>query len=161
MISYHNGDIFDSTANIICHQVNCMGVMGAGLAKQIKKKCPDAFNRYLDFVRKERHSKGDTKGLLGRCCIGAFDGVEEKYVANLFGQYNYGSDGRKYTNIKALEEAFVNCRNFAEVCDYSIAIPFGIGCGYGGADWITEVRPMIEDVFKGFKNEVEIWSYNG
>ena len=74
-------------------------------------------------------------------------------------QYNYGTD-KKYTNVDALEKAFVDCKNFAEVCSYSIAIPFGIGCGLGGADWDTEVRPMIERVFKDFPNDVEIWSYN-
>ena len=156
MISYHSGDMFDSNCNIICHQVNCMGVMGAGLAKQVKKKCPDAFRRYITFVKK---SKEDKSKLLGRCCIGFFDGVEDKCVANLFGQYNYGTD-KKYTNVDALERAFVDCKNFAEVCSYSIAIPFGIGCGLGGADWDTEVRPMIERVFKDFPNDVEIWSYN-
>ena len=78
---------------------------------------------------------------------------------NLFGHYNYGTD-KKYTNVDALERAFVDCKNFAEVCSYSIAIPFGIGCGLGGADWDTEVRPMIERVFKDFPNDVEIWSYN-
>ena len=57
MISYHSGDIFDSNCNIICHQVNCMGVMGAGLAKQVKKKCPDAFRRYITFVKKSKEDK--------------------------------------------------------------------------------------------------------
>ena len=32
------GDILHTEADVICHQVNCKGVMGAGLAKQIRKK---------------------------------------------------------------------------------------------------------------------------
>ena len=38
------GDILHTEADVICHQVNCKGVMGAGLAKQSKRKillrCP-------------------------------------------------------------------------------------------------------------------------
>ena len=28
------GNVFDSDAKIICHQVNCQGVMGSGVAKE-------------------------------------------------------------------------------------------------------------------------------
>ena len=37
MVTFHNGNILDSGADIICHQVNCRGVMGSGVAKQIKE----------------------------------------------------------------------------------------------------------------------------
>ena len=33
---------------IVCHQVNCKGVMGAGLARQIREKHPDVFSLYRD-----------------------------------------------------------------------------------------------------------------
>ena len=32
------GDILHTEADVICHQVNCKGVMGAGLAKQIRNQ---------------------------------------------------------------------------------------------------------------------------
>lgn len=38
------GDILHTEADVICHQVNCKGVMGAGLAKQIR-------NQLLSFIR--------------------------------------------------------------------------------------------------------------
>ena len=37
MIKIINGDLFDTDANIICHQVNCKGKMGSGVALQVKK----------------------------------------------------------------------------------------------------------------------------
>ena len=40
MIKTVIGDILDSTKDCICQQVNCHGVMGAGLAEAIAKKWP-------------------------------------------------------------------------------------------------------------------------
>ena len=50
MIEYIKGNILNATEGIIVQQVNCMGVMGAGLAKQIRDKWPSVYNRYLDKV---------------------------------------------------------------------------------------------------------------
>ena len=36
----------NSHDTIICQQVNCMGVMGAGLAAQIRRKWPNVYNEY-------------------------------------------------------------------------------------------------------------------
>ena len=40
MIKIFEGDLLESGANFICHQVNCQGVMGSGVAKQIKEQFP-------------------------------------------------------------------------------------------------------------------------
>ena len=38
MVKYIKGDILNVTEGIVVQQVNCKGVMGAGLAKQIRDK---------------------------------------------------------------------------------------------------------------------------
>lgn len=38
--------VFDTDANIIVNPVNCFGVMGAGLAKEFKKRFPKNFELY-------------------------------------------------------------------------------------------------------------------
>jgi O-acetyl-ADP-ribose deacetylase (regulator of RNase III) len=40
------GDIFESDCEAITNAVNCIGVMGAGLALQFKKKFPAMFKEY-------------------------------------------------------------------------------------------------------------------
>lgn len=52
MIKTIEGNILDAEEDIICHQVNCKGVMGAGLAKQSKSKantqmCIKTINVYV------------------------------------------------------------------------------------------------------------------
>ena len=43
-------DLLSSKERIIVHQVNCRGVMGAGIAKQIKEKWPDVYTSYRDLL---------------------------------------------------------------------------------------------------------------
>lgn len=40
------GDIFDSDADVLVNPVNCVGVMGAGLAKEFKRRFPGMFLEY-------------------------------------------------------------------------------------------------------------------
>ena len=60
-----NGDILIPETRgrkvIVCHQVNCKGVMGAGLAKQIRDTCPGVFDSYRCEVMRitaARYSSG-------------------------------------------------------------------------------------------------------
>ena len=39
-------DITKSNADYICHQVNCQGVMGSGVAKAIRDKWPQVYEEY-------------------------------------------------------------------------------------------------------------------
>ena len=41
-----NGDLFTSSCQVIVNPVNCVGVMGAGLAKSFKHRYPDMFTAY-------------------------------------------------------------------------------------------------------------------
>jgi len=42
-VIYKIGDVLKAETKVIAHQVNCKGVMGAGLAKQVKSKFPIVF----------------------------------------------------------------------------------------------------------------------
>lgn len=141
------GNLLDAKADYICHQVNCQGVMGSGVAKAIRDKHPEVYVAYLEFVNEHRKS-GET--LLGKTqfvCTNPDDDTEcilngTKYsgVINMFAQDSYGYDGKQYTSLEAfkkcLEEINRNC--YMEI----VAFPWMIGCVRGGAKW-TEVLPMI------------------
>ena len=40
------GNLLNSDCDYICHQVNCMGKMGSGIAKQIRIKWPEVYIAY-------------------------------------------------------------------------------------------------------------------
>lgn len=153
MIKHIKCDIFESGADIICHQVNCQGVMGSGIAKQVKEKYPEVYIKYKKIC--DEHTQ-DRSSLLGK--VQLID-VSGKSIANLFAQEYYGYDGKCYTDYNALRK----CLKIANDCldwEQTIAIPYLMGCRRGGGDWDI-VYQMIEEIFGDSDDDVLICEYNG
>ena len=51
MLKIINGNIFDGNEDIICHQTNCLGIMGGGIALQVKKLYPNVYNEYSNLCK--------------------------------------------------------------------------------------------------------------
>jgi len=123
--------------------------MGAGIAKQMKQKYPDNFDYYKELCDEFSYRP---ELLLGQCqlTMNSDDTMPlpyTRYIANLFGQVGYGRD-KQQTDLKALFQAFLSLREQSKLIDkFTIAIPYGIGCGLGGANW-NDVYKIIEKVFK-------------
>jgi len=145
IIKIVDGDILQAEENIICHQVNCQGVMGSGLAKQIRAKYPEVYASYIKYCRGCKDN--NPKNLLGEVqTVLVNDG---KVIANLFGQFNYGK-GKQYTDYKALKQSLEGILTIATmVGDDSIAVPYNLGCGLAGGDW-NIVYKIIEEVFDDY-----------
>lgn len=134
---------------IVCHQVNCKGVMGAGLARQIREKHPDVFSLYRDKCLQIAAGIGGL-GDVQFCSVIADAGY---VVANVFGQDGYGR-GKQYTDYDALRKAFEHIAMGFPTC--TIRIPYLMGCGLGGGNW-DEVLRIIEETLDSKGIDVEIW----
>lgn len=136
MVKVIDGNLLSAKEEIIGHQVNCRGVMGSGVADQVKRKFPQAYKEYKLLC--------DVKGSknLGTCQIVK---IEDKTVANLFGQDGYGY-GQVHTNLTALRECLEHLYSYAKECGKSVALPYKLGSDRGGADW-NEVVEIIESIF--------------
>lgn len=130
-----SGDILEAPVNIICQQVNCRGAMEAGLAKQVKQKYPFVYEEYRNECMITPISD-----LLGFTQIVMID--KYHYIANLFAQLNYGEE-RCYTNYYSLIRCFEQLFDYASRYNFSVGIPYGIGCGLAGGNWKT-VSTIIE-----------------
>ena len=150
MIKHIKCDIFESGADVICHQVNCQGVMGSGIAKQVREKFPHVFTEYKKTCDKNNPSK-----LLG-CHQTILTDIG--YIVNIFAQKNYGYDGKCYTDYNALKTSLQDIKYFNP--NKIIAIPYLMGCHRGGGDW-NIVYKMIEEIFGDSDCEVLICEYNG
>lgn len=148
MIKIIDGDLLESNADIICHQVNCQGKMNSGIAKQIREKYPTVYNGY---VAQCQIYSDYPEGLLGMCQIVQVE--KDRYIVNLFGQYGYGYDGKQYTDLDALERSMIYLKSYFNK-DKTIAFPYGLGSVRGGARW-EDVYIIIDTVFDGYN--VEIW----
>ena len=141
MIKIIYGDLLKSDAEYICHQVNCQGVMGSGVAKQIKKEWPAVFNSYQALCNAKA---ADRSSLMGTVQTAKVD--EAKAICNIFGQLYYGRDSQCYTDVLALKRAFEEIADNVSIGE-RIAMPYRIGCGLGGGDWGV-VMDMLSDVFQ-------------
>ena len=155
MIKHIKCDIFESGADIICHQVNCQGVMGSGIAKQVREKYPEVFQKYKASCQLAKDNPGDLLG--GAQWIVTSDGI----IVNLFAQENFGYDGKCYTDYKALKRCLKTVNLLMEEEKRkTIAFPYLMGCHRGGGSWDV-VYKMIEEVFADSDCEVLICEYNG
>ena len=141
MIHYINANLLDSDCNFICHQVNCQGRMGSGIAKQIRDRWSEVYTNYIRIA---------TTHMLGKVQILYIEdaNIPRQCVVNMFSQENYGYDGARYTSY----DAFWNCLNELKnqiPKGATIAFPYKIGCGLGGANWEI-IEKMIDIVFKDY-----------
>jgi len=137
-------DILNCDENILVHQVNYQGVMGAGLALQIKNRFPGVFYKYQEVCNHLSWQQIQDAGAVDFVQYDYLDG-EPFYVANLFGQKYYGKS-HKNPDYVAIATGLNTIRRFAVMCELSVAIPYGLGCGLGKGDW-SIVSEMISDIF--------------
>jgi O-acetyl-ADP-ribose deacetylase (regulator of RNase III) len=123
-------DILTIECGIIAHQVNCQGKMGAGLAKQIRAKYPQAYDEYMDWFEDEKMKLGTVQLVKIKPHL---------YVANLAGQEQYGlwrtQKNRCHTDYQALTECLTQLQEIAQERKLTPYLPFKIGCGLAGGDW--------------------------
>lgn len=141
------GNLLDADVDAILHQVNCQGVMGSGLAKQIRNKYPSVYKHYHEVC-----SLYSSDQLLGKIQV-----VEVKRsgktlsVVNVFGQKNYGTD-RVQTDYIALRSCLVYVNDCFK--NKSVGIPFGMSCGLAGGDW-----NIVSDIIKEELRDCDVTIY--
>ena len=128
MVVYKTGDIFDSPAQVITNTVNCVGVMGKGLAREFKKKFPAMYNDY-----KTKCHAG--KVVPGRPYLWEDDRVQ---ILNFPTKRHW----RQGSFLSDVEEGLKYlAETYAKMGITSLALP-PLGCGNGGLDW-SEVKNLI------------------
>lgn len=149
MIRSYVGDLLADDAGIIAHQVNCCGVMGAGVAKQIRvKKLTE--NQYKGYVRVCRENGAR---LLGCVLFQEVDG--EQTAAHVFGE-NIPTGKTIDTDYDALKRGMISVRDYAEKYSLSVAVPGLMGCGLAGGDWNIVLHEILEPLFSGDGPELRI-----
>lgn len=166
MVTFHNGNILDSGADIICHQVNCQGAMNSGVAKAIRQKWPKVYTEYKAKCDYEEATVNDLYGQYenpidwSECLLGDIQVVlveENKAVINMFAQQYYGYDQKRYTSYDAFWYCLGRIKRIINP-EKTIAFPARIGCVRGGANW-NVILTMIEEVL-GADYNVEIWDFD-
>lgn len=148
IIQYKKGDLLEYFQNgecdAIAHCCNCQGVMGSGIAAQIKEVYPEAYLSYKEH--EERH--GGLK--LGTCSYVDYgDSLKDsKMVANLHAQNLYGYDGSRFVDYEALYETLrETAGTMLEYGFKTLGVPYKMACDRAGGDWRI-VEAMIQTIFE-------------
>lgn len=129
---------FQDEFDVIIHGCNCFCTMGAGIAKQIKAKFPEAFSADLET------EKGDKSKL------GTISWAEHKFeqskiiIVNAYTQYHWRGSGKK-ADYEAIRSAFKQIK--IRFSGLRIAYP-AIGAGLAGGDWKT-ISDIINQELEG------------
>lgn len=148
------GNLLDTNCNLILHQVNCMGKMRSGVAKQIREKWGKVYEKFINTYKYTPSSVD----LLGQVESVLVSDQGEQYVVNMYSQFNYGYNGDRYTNYEALYKCLEQAGKVAKERNLTVALPYHMGCDRGGAQWnivYEMIRYTMLDV------DVTIYKYNG
>ena len=141
-IEYVTGDLLNSAEKIILQGCNSKGVMGSGIALQIKQKYPEAFlkyQKYCDFYNSENIN------IVGDVVLYETDEVT---IINAITQKNYGRyKENRYVSYDAIDDV-MRYLNIA-YAGKRVAMPM-IGAGLGNGDW-NVISAIIESRAKDFQ----------
>lgn len=141
------GDLFECGLDAIAHGCNMRGVMGAGVAKEMRRRFPTMYKRYAVLCQSPGFHLGD-------CWFEYPEMLSDFVVFNLMTQDKPGADA----SLGAVRHAVWDMIQQAEVLNIkTIGIP-RIGCGIGGLEW-GRVREAIMQVLDDTGTDVEVTVY--
>lgn len=156
MVAVVEGDLLQDLSpwGVLLHQVNCLGIAGAGVAKRVR----EAFSGWYEAYREHCDAAGDRKNLLGT--THSFRARPDLVVCSAFCQYDI-SKARRATDYDAWNSVFMKLAPEMEAenargMNWEIRAPYGIGCGLGGGDWGV-MSDMINYFFENSKTRFVLY----
>jgi O-acetyl-ADP-ribose deacetylase (regulator of RNase III) len=143
MLEFVKGDIFDAPADIRVNTVNCVGVMGAGVALAFKQRYPDMFKDYQRDCKDGRVAPGT---------MHVWKSLTGDWIIN----FPTKRDWREPSRYEDVDAGLDDLRGYLdEVGPVTVALP-ALGCGHGGLDW-NRVSRMIRDKLDGVNAHVLVF----
>ena len=136
MIEPTQGNLLESDAEALVNAVNCVGVMGKGIALQFKQAFPEHFTHYAKVCKEKQMKPGrmlvfETGSMLN-----------PKYIINFPTKRHWRGKSKMEDIDSGLVDLIAQVKRFHI---RSIAIP-PLGAGFGGLNW-SEVKQRIEAAF--------------
>lgn len=142
-------DILKADDPIIGHCCNTRNTMASGVARALKDRFPEVYVGDTNF-HKEVATYGEYE-ILGNCIL--VDVVTDaaytpiKKIANIYGQRDFGYDGKRYLDYEALYNGLEILKRYISELGYkSLGLPYNIGCCRAGGDWGV-VSAMLDRIF--------------
>lgn len=136
MTETKNADILKADAEALVNTVNCVGVMGRGIALQFRKAYPENFKAYKRLCDQRQLRPGKVF-IHNQSAL-----LNPRYIINFPTKDHWKGNSR----IEFIQQGLLDLvAQVAQLKIRSIAIP-PLGCGLGGLQW-TQVKPLIQQAF--------------
>jgi len=150
MIIDKTGDLFSSQLNCLVNTVNCVGVMGAGIAKQFKVKYPKYFEDYKQKCYRREINVGSVD-IYNDTNLNDFG---ELFIIS-FPTKKHWKNPSMYQWIEEGLKDFVIKINKISGHINGVAMPY-LGCNNGKLNE-TIVRQYIESIANQINIDIELW----
>lgn len=146
MIKFVAGDFFDYEADIRINTVNCVGVMGAGVALIFKNKYPKMFKDYALACKKKQVQPGVPHIWLEN------DMFKKLTIINFPTKIHW----RNPSEYEYIEKGLNWFAGYLSNQEKSIITLPALGCGHGGLDWDI-VKNMIIKFLDGLNHTILVF----
>ena len=144
MITYQEGNLFDTQVDVLVNTVNEVGVMGKGIALQFREAFPESSREYIEAAKQGKVHVGHVFITPSHTLTGP------KWIIHFPTKRHWRQPARLEWIKNGLDDL---ARALQEIGACSVAIP-PLGCGQGRLDW-NDIRPLIEDTLSSL-TDVEV-----
>lgn len=141
------GDLFKSDAQTITNAVNCVGVMGKGIARDFKERFPAMYSDY-----KGRCERGEVR--VGEPYL--YGSHRPPWILNFPTKDHWRSKSRLEHIVRGLQYLVAHYQEWGVT---SLALP-ALGCGLGGLTW-ADVDPILYQHAASMDIPVELYAPSG
>lgn len=129
MMDLVRGNLFESSAHALVNTVNCVGIMGKGIAYQFKRSFPAYFQDYQRRCKRGEVRLGEVYAYLDSAKLIISFPTKEHWKSN--------------SRLNDIDAGLISLRELLlREHVRHVAVP-PLGCGNGGLAW-ADVRPLIE-----------------
>ena len=150
MFTYKRGDMLTDDVDALVNTVNCVGVMGRGIALQFKKMFPDNFKQYAEACKRGEVVPG--KMFVARTGLLA----SPRFIINFPTKNHWKEKSRIEYIADGLDDLVAVIEKQGIL---SLAIP-PLGCGLGGLDW-GKVSILIEEMLHHLGIQIDLFMPTG
>jgi O-acetyl-ADP-ribose deacetylase (regulator of RNase III) len=136
-VALKSGDLLKDNSEAITNTVNCVGVMGKGIALQFKQRWPQNFKAYVHACKHKLIKPGNV------FIHDMGQWAQPRYIINFPTKVHWRGDSKIEYIDSGLRDLIAQVERLGIK---SIALP-PLGCGNGGLEW-SKVKRVIFDAFK-------------
>lgn len=141
-----SGNIFDSEMHTIVNTVNCVGVMGAGIALEFRFRYPDMYRKYQAFCEAKQIDVGS---------LWIYKPLQKQWILNFPTKKHWKYPTKEEYLHLGLQKF---CASYKDKGIESIAFPV-LGAGKGGVEKEVSLK-IMKQYLSNLSIDVDVYTYN-